>query len=58
MVIVVAGIVRILAVLRTIGGHKPNRIAPVVADSSVLQDLAVFACALVIIISVTDADCS
>src|SRR5712691_2669294 len=58
VVIVVAGIVRILAVLRTIGDHKPNRIAVVVADSSVLQDLAVVACALVIIISVTDADCS
>ena len=57
--IVTAGILLILAVFRTIGVHKPNRIAPVIGDSSVLQDLGVLALAFMIAIpSVTDADCS
>jgi len=63
LVIVIAGILLILLMLAvfagTIGGRKPNRIAPVVGDSSVFQDLAILAFVFVIVIpSGSDVDCS
>lgn len=66
LMVVTAGILLLLlllflflAVFRTIGGRKPNRIASVVGDGGVFQELAVIALAFVIVIpSVTDFDCS
>jgi len=47
---------RAIAVLRTIGLHKPDRIAVVCVDSSVLYDCPIFATALITIPS--GRDCS
>jgi len=59
LVIAIAGILLILAVFGTISGRKPNRIAIVVGDSSVFQDLAIIAFVFMIVIPpATDVDCS